>query len=164
MKSERRSAFAAAAVTVAVAGGVFTAACGQSLALTSEAGDAVEYDLVMFDTTSVPLELPFSGTLLSGRITLSLDGTCERALVVRDAGPASPGEVESSWDCEWEREGDEITFTWLAEPPGSEMSPAAATAGVIDGDLLTLSIDTGIVCVTTPCPTHWIEVYEAVAP
>jgi hypothetical protein len=162
MKSERRRAFGAAAVTVAV--GVFTAACGQSLALTSEVGDAVEYDLIMFDTTSVPMELPFSGTLLSGRITLSPDGTCERALVVRDAGPASPGEVESSWPCEWEHEGDEITFTWLAEPPASEMTPAAATAGVIEGDRLTLSIDTGIVCVTAPCPTHWIEVYEAVAP
>jgi hypothetical protein len=158
MKSKRRSAFEAAAVTVAVAGGVFAAACGQSLA------EAVEYDLVMFDATSVPMELPFSGTLLAGRITLSPDGTCERALVVRYAGPASPGEVESSWDCEWEREGDEITFTWLTEPPGSELTPAAPSTGVIDGDLLTLPIDTGIVCVTTPCPTRWVEIYEAVAP
>ena len=66
-----------------------------------------------------------------------------------------PGAQEGTreLECEWSRSGDQIEFTF--EPVELALSMSA----VIEGERLALTRDTGVRCVTTPCPAIWEEEY-----
>jgi hypothetical protein len=97
-----------------------------------------------------------------GTLELATDGTCRRTVaLVLPASDPDPSALE--WPCTWTRRSNRLELTWgEAVPPQPPLAGYTST-GTVDGVRLELEIQTGIVCVTTPCPTGWLEVYRQVA-
>lgn len=112
------------------------------------------YRLVAVDDERLPAAPGFGVTILSGTLELGTDGACVHAQRIRVG--VGPGSQESTWEleCEWSRAGDQVEFT--IEP----REYAQSMSGVLRGETLVLTRDTGIRCVTTPCPAIWVEEYE----
>lgn len=111
------------------------------------------YRLVAVNEAELPAAAGFGVTILSGSIELGEDGECGHIQQVRTG--VGSGAEESTWEleCEWSRSGDQLEFTF--EPVEFALSMSA----VIQGERLVLTRDTGIRCVTTPCPAIWVEEY-----
>ncbi len=111
------------------------------------------YRLVAVDDAELPAAAGFGVTILSGSIELGEDGECLHTQRVRTG--VGSGAQETTWEleCEWSRSGDQLDFTF--EPVEYALSMSA----VIQGERLVLTRDTGIRCVTTPCPAIWVEEY-----
>ncbi len=60
--------------------------------------------------------------------------------------PSSPFERE----CSWTRVGTELSFSW---------SESGVSSGTLLFGQLTVIRPSGVVCVTTPCPTDWAAAY-----
>lgn len=99
-----------------------------------------------------PQELEWQGTL-----ELYADGTCRR-VVSGTEGDLDTGEM--GWPCTWTREGARLELSWNEAAPDQPQLPNVTSLGTVEGAILRLEVRTGIQCVTTPCPTGWLEVYE----
>lgn len=112
------------------------------------------YRLVSVDDERLPATPGFGVTVLSGTFELGSEGECVHTQRVRIG--EGPGAQESTWrlECEWSRIGDDLELTF------APVEYAQSLAGVLRGETLQLTRDTGIRCVTTPCPAIWIEEYQ----
>ena len=113
-----------------------------------------QYRLAAVNDDGLPTLVGFGVTVLSGSLELDLDGSCLHTQRIRQGNGSEAQETTREIECEWSRSGDEVEFTFEATEYALTMS------GVIQGESLTVTRDTGIRCVTEPCPAVWIEAYE----
>lgn len=111
------------------------------------------YRLVAVNDAGLPAAAGFGVTILSGSIELGEDGACGHIQRVRTGVGSEAEESTRELECEWSRSGDQLEFTF--EP----VEYALSMSGVIQGERLVVTRDTGIRCVTTPCPAIWVEEY-----
>lgn len=111
------------------------------------------YRLVAVNEDGLPAAPGFGVTILSGTFELGLAGECLHSQRIREGSGPSAVERAVEIECEWSRSGDQIAMTFEPEEYAASMS------GVIRGETLTITRDTGIRCVTTPCPSTWVEEY-----
>lgn len=111
------------------------------------------YRLVAVNEDDVPTTPGFGVTVVSGTFELGLGGECLHSQRLREGtGPSAP-ERTREIECEWSRNGDDVAL--IFEP----VEYAVAMSGKIRGEMLVITRDTGIRCVTTPCPSTWVEEY-----
>lgn len=131
-----------------------TAACSFSTAEPEEKGD-LHYQLVSFEGQSVPAVIQQNGDatleILSGTFVLTPLGQCDGETRWRrtEGGETTSGQALNS--CSWSSSGDDMSFTWMG---GTESS------GTSDGALLTVTLPTGLQCVSEPCPVTWSATYQ----
>ena len=111
------------------------------------------YRLVAVDDERLPASPGFGVTILSGTMELGTDGACVHSQRVRVGQGSGAQESTRELKCEWERTGDQVELTF--EP----VEYAQSMSGVLRGESFFLTRDTGIRCVTTPCPAIWMEEY-----
>jgi len=121
------------------------------------------FTLVSIDQETVPTGPGLVGArTMSGGFLLGDDGSCERTHMFAMEGRAEAR--MATWACTWETTDSELRVTWAATGELPMNSPEGQSVGALEGDRLTLMISTGIVCVTTPCPSGFTEFYERTDP
>jgi hypothetical protein len=123
------------------------AACGNPTDVSPDA--PLDFELVSVNGAAVPGAALGGLEVTAGSLTLVADGTCSKLVV------ASPDPGGLTLPCTWERSGVDFVLTW----PSSAVDTAR-----VSGEALRLEFSTGVVCVTTPCPSEWTEVYRRVSP
>lgn len=120
------------------------------------------FTLVSIDQQAVPTASVLGDRTMSGGFLLGDDGSCERTQMFAVEGRAEAR--SATWACTWETTDSELRVTWATTGELPMNSPEGQSVGALAGDRLTLMIFTGIVCVTTPCPSGFTEVYERTDP
>lgn len=113
--------------------------------------DDLRFALVEVDGSAVPGAAAGGLEFLEGTFTLDGDGSCERSVLVDDSSAQAPMLLTQT--CAWSQTASEVRVTWSDE---------SITIGTLFGDRFTVTFETGIVCVTTPCPTQRVEGYDRV--
>ena len=113
--------------------------------------DDLRFALVEVDGSAIPGAVAGGLEFLEGTFTLNGDGSCERSVLVDNLSADDP--VLLTQSCTWSQIASEVRVTWSDE---------STTVGTLFGDRFTVTFETGIVCVTTPCPTQRIEGYDRV--
>jgi hypothetical protein len=113
--------------------------------------DTEVYQLIRLDGVDVPGTMPGGAELISGHFTLASDGTCLRQVSYR-VSSSSAALLDSS-SCHWNATSNLLDITWESSPQSS---------AELSGSELTLRVVAGIVCVTFPWPSEWIESYVRV--
>jgi len=149
------------ALAPAVSSALVLTSCGDAVSLAS----TTEYELTLINDSTLPVQISSSVAVISGSLSLTSDGTCQRTQRYRSTvDPADPQDSEKSWRCTWARAGAGITFSWL-DLDGNDFQPFSAKwlSAFSDGDRITFSFTHVFPCLIPPCPTvRWVEVYESV--
>lgn len=131
-----------------------TAACSVSTAGPEEKED-LHFQLVSFDGQSIPAVIDQNGDttleIISGTFVLTPLGRCDGETRWRrtEGGETTSGQALNS--CTWNSSGDAMTFMWTG---------GAETSGTWEAATLTVTLPTGLQCVTDPCPMTWSATYQ----
>lgn len=123
---------------------------------TEEEPQKREFTLTRLDDVQVPgvfAEVPEAkakAEILSGELHLLGNGSCGSRFSFRVTIDGQASWTNNDATCTWTLVGDSLTLFWTNSNPA---------VGTLNGPHLTLVYRTGIMCVTTPCPSQWTAEY-----